>query len=260
MSLLKNVKLIPEIKGKVREVPKIDETLTKDGWGADAKVTGEELKKCNKSIDDLYGHGLGSYAKGLENINLDDVTKAGYYCYDANTGVANKPVAMPSILHVKPFYNGDYVEQEVTLLDGKGTKIKRVRHAGTWMPWEYENPPMETWEEYRTTERFAGKPVYTKRITTSLPTDIGNSGGAYNFAIEFSTPNVDQFVRYGGTIETKGADGWPSTNPLPFFNDNGGFMGANYLNNGGLAMHIEKHIVPANTPINIQIWYTKLSD
>ena len=33
---------------------------------------------------------------------------------------------------------------------------------GTWYPWEYVNPPMIIGEEYRTTERYLGKPVYVK--------------------------------------------------------------------------------------------------
>ena len=35
---------------------------------------------------------------------------------------------------------------------------------GTWLPWEYANPPMELGTEYRTTERYLGKPVYTKMV------------------------------------------------------------------------------------------------
>ena len=35
---------------------------------------------------------------------------------------------------------------------------------GTWLPWEYDNPPMIPGEEYRTTERYLGKPVYVKTV------------------------------------------------------------------------------------------------
>lgn len=36
--------------------------------------------------------------------------------------------------------------------------------GGTWKEWEYENPPMLLGIEYRTTERYQGKPVYCKLV------------------------------------------------------------------------------------------------
>ena len=36
--------------------------------------------------------------------------------------------------------------------------------AGQWDPLEYINPPMRLGVEYRTTERYLGKPVYVKAI------------------------------------------------------------------------------------------------
>ena len=35
---------------------------------------------------------------------------------------------------------------------------------GAWGEWEWFNPPMELGVEYRTTERYLGKPVYVKAI------------------------------------------------------------------------------------------------
>ena len=43
-------------------------------------------------------------------------------------------------------------------------RVIRNRRNGTWRDWEYENPPLTNNVEYRTTERFAGKAVYIKRI------------------------------------------------------------------------------------------------
>lgn len=36
--------------------------------------------------------------------------------------------------------------------------------AGGWKPWEWVNPPMILGVEYRTTERYLGKPVYVKAV------------------------------------------------------------------------------------------------
>jgi hypothetical protein len=34
----------------------------------------------------------------------------------------------------------------------------------TWDEWEWENPPLAAGVAYRTTERYAGKPVYVKTV------------------------------------------------------------------------------------------------
>ena len=45
-----------------------------------------------------------------------------------------------------------------------GTAITRCKNAGAWDAWEWVNPPMQLGVEYRTTERYRGKPVYQKLI------------------------------------------------------------------------------------------------
>ena len=46
--------------------------------------------------------------------------------------------------------------------DGKIVIALKQKTAGVWYPWEYLNPPMELGVEYRTTERYLGKPVYVR--------------------------------------------------------------------------------------------------
>lgn len=60
-------------------------------------------------------------------------------------------------------------------------EARRSRNAaGTWGEWEYVNPPMLEGVEYRTTERWKGKTVYTKLINLSKyinfdePEDVEN--------------------------------------------------------------------------------------
>lgn len=49
-------------------------------------------------------------------------------------------------------------------IDGVYHASKKRLLNGTWLPWEYDNPPLALGVEYRTTERFLGKPVYVKAI------------------------------------------------------------------------------------------------
>lgn len=46
---------------------------------------------------------------------------------------------------------------------------------GSWGPWEWVNPPMELGVEYRTMERYLGKPVYTQIINCGSMPDIGSA-------------------------------------------------------------------------------------
>lgn len=51
--------------------------------------------------------------------------------------------------------------------------LERYSNDGgtTWSEWEYLNPPMELGVEYRTTERYLGKPVYTKAVDCGYMTN-----------------------------------------------------------------------------------------
>ena len=50
-----------------------------------------------------------------------------------------------------------------------GNQISRIFDDNTgWEPWEWVNPPMLLGVEYRTTERYNGKPVYVKLVDFGL--------------------------------------------------------------------------------------------
>lgn len=52
----------------------------------------------------------------------------------------------------------------------RGCLAQRYQISGTWSAWEWVNPPMMLGVEYRTTERYLGKPVYVKLVDFgSLP-------------------------------------------------------------------------------------------
>ena len=61
-----------------------------------------------------------------------------------------------------------------------GSPLNLVRKCGgtTWSPWEWVNPPMALGVEYRTTERYNGKPVYIKAVYISaLPNNAQKAVG-----------------------------------------------------------------------------------
>lgn len=49
-----------------------------------------------------------------------------------------------------------------------GSLVFKVKFSGAWKPLEWQNPPMDVDTEYRTTERYLGKPVYAKCISVGV--------------------------------------------------------------------------------------------
>lgn len=48
---IENNQTMQKITGKIVAVPKVDDTLTRAGWSADAKITGDELARIEAKID-----------------------------------------------------------------------------------------------------------------------------------------------------------------------------------------------------------------
>lgn len=87
---------------------------------------------------------------------------------------------------------------------------RMLKDNGKWQPVEWINPPMELGTEYRTTERYLGKPVYVKVV------DCGNCPESGHKDIRFDTSGVALPIRCYGNwtydgrstipFETTGSD------------------------------------------------------
>lgn len=72
--------------------------------------------------------------------------------------------------------------------------IRRSCFDGTWSDWEWVNPPMTFGTEYRTTERYNGKPVYAQRI------DFGAMPNTSSKMVFFtSSSNIDRALSVTGS-------------------------------------------------------------
>ena len=83
-----------------------------------------------------------------------------------------------------------------TYTDAMG--LYRAKYNGVWQPWEWINPPMKPDVEYRTTERFNGKPVYTK-VITYINSEIGSSNGVTDVEIPHNISDFNSIVRCNAT-------------------------------------------------------------
>lgn len=102
------------------------------------------------------GYGLGGGARNIDSVL--SITENGWYITNADA-----PTAGYWICHAFVTNNGNDVVVEAWNLNG-ANKAKINKRSGTWGKWEWINPPMATGVEYRTTERFGGKPVYQKIV------------------------------------------------------------------------------------------------
>lgn len=106
------------------------------------------------------GFGLGTtIARYIpQTDSLDDYKASGWYYWQ------NPPTNAPTdnanmVVHG---FNSNYIVQRVynVASSDRCTCMERSCYYGVWRPWEYHNPNMSLGVEYRTTERFQGKPVY----------------------------------------------------------------------------------------------------
>ena len=173
------------------------------------------------------GFGLGGSATLLTSAdNLDALMKSGWFYYNtSNTPQGTLPTALASyatLVHVSAA--GDTCMQEAydpTDSTLHGTVLRRTVYslgAGAQIyPWEWVNPPMQLGVEYRTTERYFGKPVYVKVVdcgsfvadktvswTDTLSEVIGIAGiNISSFRMTFP----DSYIS-GDKIVLRGSDPW----------------------------------------------------
>lgn len=112
------------------------------------------------------GYGLGGYAVELPTDDWNDATKTGFYTAKYNSPDEN----VWYFGHVTNYHNYCVVQKvyRTNVRQESSTEISAERRGYaengdgnfTWGAWEWDNPPMVAGVEYRTTERWDGKPVY----------------------------------------------------------------------------------------------------
>lgn len=139
--------------------------------------------------------GLGEAAKQI--VDWNSATKTGFYW---STGeAANRPFdwqaawgytiaanenESPDLTQVAFTYTGG---SGSTMRDNSYQKVRYCKGTTGWSEWEWVNPPMTAGKEYRTTERYAGKPVYAMLY----------SGGASATTLSISIPeDATKLLRY----------------------------------------------------------------
>lgn len=82
--------------------------------------------------------------------------------------------------------NDSYGVVQAISYNGSTPSVLYIRKATAWGAWEWENPPMQTGIEYRTTERFMGNPVYRSVVNIGYVSK-GDNVIAHNLAVNIPT-------------------------------------------------------------------------
>lgn len=174
-----------------------------DDWMPTAEQVGARPDNWMPSATDVgaapAGYGLGTETVRRVTIaELDTLTSNGWYLVNNNkTGLTlnNEPFnwAICRVLGANDQWN---VKQELFPIGVNNLKIIRAKETETtWYPWECDNPTMTPGVEYRTTERWNGKPVYAMLV------NLGTLPNATSGAVPLPITGAEKFIEYN-LVET----------------------------------------------------------
>lgn len=190
------------------------------------------------NINSVYSRianaGLGGISKGVDSVK--DITANGYYITRGDTPGGNWMLCQAFITN-----NGKDITVEAWNLEGT-FKAKRTKRNDVWGEWEYFNPPMNAGVEYRTTERYLGKPVYAMVI------DCGKTAaGVRDIPLTPSLNNISNFVRHNCIV-----GGYPMFESPDPSNSNK-FARAYYF----ASFNLSVWSISEGFDIVLCVWYTK---
>ena len=140
------------------------------------------------------GFGLGASSQAI-NIDWNEALSNGWW-RDGDDNLLNRPFPGRWGIGLTTNYTeGSHLVQSAFWVDSDGSVYQKIRgryQGGTWGAWEWVNPPMQLGVEYRTTERYQGKPVYVKVV------DCGNmpNNSKKMVCAEIGPGVVDKYVYF----------------------------------------------------------------
>ena len=173
------------------------------------------------------GFGLGEVWNQAPENDANQIPATGWFVAHQNTPTGGWWIIQDisdSIVH----YQFAFAKTKTSGVLGGTIAQRNKQDENNWGPWEWVNPPMDLNTEYRTTERYRGRPVYrklvdlgeipaTKAIKEVFPFGKDYISGTYNV---FS---VDAHISSGS-----GDGAWTVT--LPFFDVSGTLVTAIVFN------------------------------
>ena len=133
------------------------------------------LLECVRGLENINPtkYGLGSNAATIPGNDLNNAISGGFYAF--SSAVQNIPSFKSGKVLVMPYTSLQYYTQ-IAFAALTSEIAMRFCNDGNWGPWDYLNPLLSVGVEYRTVERYNGKPVYVKAINFgALPNNANKS-------------------------------------------------------------------------------------
>lgn len=183
------------------------------------------------------GFGLGEVV-GKTVFSWDEALENGFYKAPAPSGFGSGNI-WGRVVSLSETYK----YQEIYIDTVKATAC-RFMLGGIWQPFEWENPPMQLGVEYRTTERYNGKPVYKKLV------DIGYLPNNSTKAISDWASDVYQVIEVYGRAHIYAI-------PTEYYGSDGSYV---RIFIGSNVMSVSTNSDRSDTPASVVVKYTKTTD
>lgn len=198
--------------------------------------------------NDPRNWGLGANAKLLTSAdNLDNIRENGWYWwYDTRPSGAEYNYCH---MRVDNGQTGTLSSVTQTIYrDSINIVMIRFNDGNKWIT-EYVNPPMQLGVEYRTTERYLGKPVYVKVIEAGF-----NPAGTVKTTSD-KTVSASGLVRFSAV---SGAWQFPSLMYGGNYDDVGNIQVAVQAASDGIHVYTwSKTRDMTSATVNVSVYYTK---
>jgi len=120
-------------------------------------------------VDSTQGFGLGNHGTRITYNMLDATTANGWYSFGSSEAMTINGVMFSWANMLVAALKEENLRQILFPSSPNNEVMIRQRYGGVWSDWECVNPPAKLNVEYRTTERWMGKAIYTKVINCGVP-------------------------------------------------------------------------------------------
>lgn len=189
------------------------------------------------------GYGLG-YSAIISASDLDSTKAPGWYCIPE--GITHNNVSANYwYMHVVAYGSGNqHCVQKLYPVSSYNVELVRFCRSSTWSAWECANPPLALGVEYRTTERWAGNPVYVTLVNFGAMPDSSTKEKTHGIA------NIYQVIRVECSVFHSTA-----TFNLPY--DAGTEKGMAYANKTAVKITANATLGTYGYSAYVAVYYTK---
>lgn len=187
--------------------------------------------------------GLGTIGSpDIQDNDINNLTDNGWYYITGKP--KNSPVTY-GVIHVSARTKDDIVQTIFSFDDSCQSILRRSKVWGTWKPDEWFNPPMQLGVEYRTTERWKGKPVYVQYVTLGSFPAVGEKWVGYPSTLT----NISELVRYSAST---------GANLCPYHDASNNIYNVSPARTQAMVYCSDSS--GSNYTIHLTLWYTKTTD